>query len=270
MPVSSLRPPTTESSFCSRWPVAVLCLLLVPAWGLAAQDDVPNFSGTWQLNEELSTSPREAARGGNGRRGGGGFSVGGVRGGLGGGGGRGGGPPAGGQRGQEDARQQMQERLAALKTLTIVHLEPELLMQDANGQETVLFTDERVFERQGLRGRPQEMRGRWKRDSLRFETVSASYGPGQEDAEKELEQQANPFRRRQGQDQETIETWQWLAETDQLVITLERQGDGRRSGRKLERVYDRLEVDPESSAEPAALKGTLVPLETEIPASEGG
>lgn len=244
------------------WLFLAVLLLLAPAPSLLAEDPAPDFSGTWQLNEELSTSPREAQRQGRGRRGRSGLSVGANSGGLGGGygNGNGGGRPPRAGDGQSGER--MQEQMRALRTLTLVHLDPELQMQDADGNKTVLFTDERVFERQGSRGRSQEMQGQWQRQALRFETVQANYGPGnEEDPEEELEQQANPFRRGPRESREVVEIWRLSPDGQQLTISLEMQGDGQRPDRTLKRVYDRLEVAQEVPTESPKMTGTLVPLE---------
>ncbi len=252
------------------WPALAVFLLLTPTPSLLAEDPAPDFSGTWQLNEGLSTSPRGAQQQGRGRRGRSGFSVGANSRGLGGGygnGSAGGRPP---RAREEQGGERLQEQMRALRTLTLVHLDPELRMQDADGQETVLYTDEQVFERQGPRGRSQEMRGQWQRQALRFETVQANYGPGnEEDPEEELEQQANPFRRGPRESRQAVETWRLSPDGQQLTISLEIQGDGQRSGHTFKRVYDRLEVALEVPAEPSTMKGTLVPLDSEGAASAG-
>ena len=55
-----------------RQSILLLALaLLLPAAAMAAGSERPDFSGTWELNEELSENPREKMMEARGGRGGG-------------------------------------------------------------------------------------------------------------------------------------------------------------------------------------------------------
>lgn len=149
--------------------------------------DMPNLSGTWQLNKDASDDPkkvmeeaRAAAPGGGGPGGGGGHGGGGSRGPGGGGsgamGGMGspGGPggrhgsgsgSASGEEGTPDL-----EALSALETLRISHAEPMLSITDAAGRERVVYTDGRKIEMERSHGGKTRVEGRWK--DGRIEIVS--------------------------------------------------------------------------------------------------
>ena len=219
-----------------------LCLALVargeepePATGSGVEVD---FSGTWELNEELSDDPREkvreamgfrSGRGGGGRgglgagrggglgagRGGGGGGLGAGRGG-GGDGGRAGGPEGGGRGGGGQERGGGGEGgLEALKTLRVEHLDPQIVVLDANDRETQLYTDGRSFERRTRRG-VRECTAEWKRNGrLKIET---------EDEERSQ-----------------TEVWELVAEGKRLYITVEFEV-GRGTEVEIRRVYDLVEV----------------------------
>lgn len=271
-----LRPATAcSTSWCA---LAAALLLLTPTSPLYGDDLSIDFSGTWQLNEELSDDPaevRSSRRGGS--RGGGSVGIGGGRGGGGrGGAGRGRGGSGGGRGGGPDGadrgamRERLQAQQEAVATLTIEHQEPQVLIRNAHGEEEILYTDERVFERLGRGGRPYEVSGQWKRDSLRLETVQSNYGPGQDDeAEAEVQDQANSWIRRGADNSrrggEVTETWKLSKTSDQLVITTKTKGNGSRPGFELKRIYDRVVESPapseDSTDEPSPLRGTDVPVE---------
>ena len=134
--------------------LAVLCLLA--AWTaaplFAADEDLPDLSGHWEMDQELSEDPMEKMResrggmrggGGFGGRGGGGFG-GGRGGGFGGGsGGMGGGPGRGG--GDRPSREEMQQRMEEMRRghdrLTIVQADSQVRIAFADGREQVLTTD---------------------------------------------------------------------------------------------------------------------------------
>lgn len=166
-------------------------------------------------------------------------------------------------------RERMQAQEEAVKTLTISHQDPNLLVENANGEQESLFTDERIFERLTLRGNPLEASAKWNRDKLVIESAHGNYGPGQEE-EAEVENQANPFRRRQQErGGEVKETWVLSEKTGQLIITTKMKGSGRRPTIEFERVYDRIETPEAPDTEPeAVMRGTLVPL-SDTPLDDG-
>jgi hypothetical protein len=150
--------------------------------------DMPNLSGTWQLNKDASDDPkkvmeeaRAAAPGGGGPGAGAGHGGGGGRGpggggsgamgGMGSSGGSGGrhgpGPGSGNEPGAPGPDTEM---LAALETLTISHSEPKLAIKDASGRERVVFTDGRVIEEERSHGGKTKVEARWK--DGRIEIVS--------------------------------------------------------------------------------------------------
>jgi hypothetical protein len=133
----------------------VVCGLLLAATTFAADKTRPNFSGTWQLNEELSDDIREKigeairAR----MRGGG----------MGGRGGPGGPPDGGGRMGQ--ARERMKQMQEGMQRLTIAQTESELTVTNAIDREQRFFTDGRKQTREGGFG-PVEFEATWKKRSL--------------------------------------------------------------------------------------------------------
>jgi len=145
--------------------------------------DMPNLSGTWQLDRDASDDPKkvmEEARaaspggrpGGGGGHGGGGHGHGGGgMGGVGSSGGSGGRHGSGsGSGGEPSASGPDPEMLAALETLTISHAEPKLTIQDASGRERVVFTDGRVIEEERSHGGKTKVEAQWK--DGRIEIVS--------------------------------------------------------------------------------------------------
>ena len=146
--------------------------------------DMPNLSGTWQLDKDASDDPkkvmeeaRAAAPGGGGPGGGGGHGGGGhghgggAMGGGGSSGGSGGRHGSGsGNGGEPGAPGPDPEMLAALETLTISHAEPKLTIKDASGRERVVFTDGRVIEEERSHGGKTKVEAQWK--DGRIEIVS--------------------------------------------------------------------------------------------------
>lgn len=138
------------------WISAILALLfLSPAH---AQDDPPNLTGKWILNQKLSDDfaevmkeagggGQERPQGGGGRGGGGGKGGGGRGGGGRGGGGRGGGSRGGGDDQNADRQTQDQERLnRALEEysrLEIFHDGIELNVTNGLDITRLLYTDGR-------------------------------------------------------------------------------------------------------------------------------
>jgi len=115
--------------------------------------DMPNLSGTWQLDKDASDDPKKVMEEARAAAPGGGSGAGGVHGGGGGhgqgGGAMGGGGTAGvsggrhgsgsGNGGEPAAPGPDPETLAALETLTISHAEPQLTIRDASGRERVVL-----------------------------------------------------------------------------------------------------------------------------------
>lgn len=172
--------------------------------------------------------------------------------------------------------ERFQAQQEAIATLTVDHQDPALVVLDASDREETLYTDERVFDRNGPRDRTYEASGKWKRNSLRFETVQSDYGPGNEvDEEEEAQAQAKSWGRQgrgQGGSMEVTETWKLSDDGEQLtIVTKTQRGEGGRGGGRsleLKRVYDR--VDPAAVSEDAdtGLPGTPVSQGTEVPVLE--
>lgn len=133
--------------------LGILALLMSIPGEVGAGRDVSDFSGNWQLNEDLSEDPRSEmrermeARGGGMGRGGGGM-------------GRG-----GGMGDPEAMRDRMRRMEQGSKTLTILHVEPELTVRTADDRERVIYTDGRKQVRTGGVG-PVETRAKWKKGKL--------------------------------------------------------------------------------------------------------
>ncbi len=215
-------------------------LLLAPSPSAAAAER-PDFTGTWELNEELSDNPRDKMRQARGGRGGFGGPGGGRSGGFGGpgggrsggfggpGGGRGGGfgGPGGGDR--EALRERMRELQESLRVLEITHADPELVLQaesdrDPPGRDQTFFTDGRDFYRRTLGGDLAEARAKWK-DGGRL-----------------------VFKMKRGEAGKVTETWELAPGGRQLYVTVKTGGGGRMSEMELRRVYDRSEAVPEEAA----------------------
>ncbi|HEY1435624.1 MAG TPA: hypothetical protein VGG65_09630 [Thermoanaerobaculia bacterium] len=143
---------------------AVLLALRMSLAGAAALQAVnlPDLSGTWQLNKDASDDAAKVmkdARAAGGGGGGGGGGMGGGHHGHGGGGGGG----RGAGRGQDDsASQNAGDWFAALNTLQIKHKEPELSITDASGRVRVVYTDGRKTEEERSHGGTTAVTGSWK------------------------------------------------------------------------------------------------------------
>jgi len=138
-----------------RCGLLVACGSLLAASALAADGKRPDFSGAWQLNEELSDDIRAKMRDAIRSR---------MRGGgMGGRGGPGGGGDRGGRMGQaRDRMRQMQEGMQRLK---IAQTESEMIVVNAIDREQRFFTDGRRQTREGGFG-PVEFEANWKKRSL--------------------------------------------------------------------------------------------------------
>ncbi|MCH9649853.1 MAG: hypothetical protein K0U98_16565 [Deltaproteobacteria bacterium] len=228
--------------------VAVLAtfLFLLHRAAEAAPDletqEVPNLSGIWHLNQELSEDPREkmsgsrgGLRGGAGRgRGGGGGSFGGPggrRGGsLGGGGGRSGGSGSRGGGRRSGVPRGGSEGLAAGSERIEIDQGPlEIAVTNGVGRTQVLFADGQERE-EFLRGYVTQVVTRWEGAKLVSEFV----------------REAGPTMTR------TYE----LTEDGRLQITIDRAGNGsrNRNGMSFFRVYDLLEESEAASASGEAVE----------------
>jgi hypothetical protein len=157
------------SIFRSRTAVAGLCLAALTSLATVVAADkapssVPDLSGTWQLNEDLSQTPQQAMRqsaegvppgggrgGGMGRRGGGGRG-GGFPGGGGGGFRSGGAPPEDGGRGGFEGPE---------KTMTIAWAAPQLTITYPSGRQRILYTDGRKAKEERPNGKTATTQASW-------------------------------------------------------------------------------------------------------------
>ena len=141
--------------------LGILALLMSIPGEVGAGHDVSDFSGTWQLNEDLSEDPRSEMRDRTQSRRGGGMGRGG--GGMGrGGGGMGRGSGMGDPEAMRDRMRRMEQ---GSKTLRILHVEPQMTVHTADDREQLIYTDGRKQERTGGVG-PVETRGKWKKGKL--------------------------------------------------------------------------------------------------------
>ena len=110
--------------------------------------DRPDFSGSWQLNEELSENPRdkmmEKMRG------------------------------SGGGGGEEEMQTRLQSMAERVQELEILHQEPERVIEFADGSSRTIFTDGQVVT-DDFAGGVFEGKGKWKGDSqVVFKSESAA------------------------------------------------------------------------------------------------
>jgi hypothetical protein len=186
-------------------------LALTP--GVAASSlPLPDYSGVWKLNRELSDDPAQAlremrgsgggssgwhGRGGHGRHGGGGGS----------------GDGAGDSGGAPES-----SAFAALETLTIRHSEPDVTVVDGVGREHRFTTDGRKSEEERSRGGTTKVRAAWKDGRLEVVTVP-EHGP------------------------KWTETYSITADRSQLTVTTKIEGS-RGGSATVRRVYDAVPDPP--------------------------
>jgi hypothetical protein len=127
---------------------------LLAATALAADKARPDFSGTWQLNEQQSDDIREKIREAIRAR---------MRGGGMGGRGGPGEPGGGGRMGQ--ARERMRRMQEGMQRLTIAQTESEMTVTNAVERKQSFFTDGRTQTREGGFG-PVKFEANWKKRSL--------------------------------------------------------------------------------------------------------
>src|SRR5215472_4905700 len=139
--------------------IALAAATFTAAQGLAALD-LPNLSGTWQLNKDQSDDPEKVMKDARSSSGGSrGFSGGGMGGGRRHGGGGGG---SRGDNGDSSSSGGFNERFAALETLTIEHKDPTLSITNASGRERTLYTDGRKTEEEHSYGGTTAVTASWK------------------------------------------------------------------------------------------------------------
>ena len=165
---------------------SILTLLFGPLAGAAAKEK-PDFSGTWELNVELSENPQQrvqemmenrrrqakvsegGAGGGGGPGGGGGGAV--ARGG--GGDGRSVGRSTPRERGGDGDFGGARDLMGLLgvvsqgvQMLKIEHREPAIQIEDANGNVRSIFTDGRLVEREEEDGGKTKVKTKWKKERV--------------------------------------------------------------------------------------------------------
>jgi hypothetical protein len=116
---------------------------------------LPDFSGVWRLNRDLSDDPAQALK--ELRGSGGSGSSGGWR-------GRGHGRhgSGGGGAGEGSSESGESPAFASLETLTIRHAEPQITIVDGAGREHRLTTDGKKAEEERSRGRAPKLGARWR------------------------------------------------------------------------------------------------------------
>jgi len=187
----------------------LLSLITLPA---VAGGDKPDFSGSWELNEDLSDNPWEKMMEKMPERGSGG-PPGGGRGGKGsGGGGRGGGPGGDDTGRRQQMRDRMRSLLESAKHLNITHDEPSLTLLDGEGNERLLFTDGRDNDFE-LAGDLWEASAQWKKKRVVMKAKSA-------------------------RGRKITETIELSEEGRRLLITAKMAGGGRMPSFEFRRVYD--------------------------------
>jgi hypothetical protein len=208
------------------WLLVSAALLLVgnlAARAVEKANERPDFTGTWQLNNEESDDLREKmlearqgrGNGSGGSRGGGGF--GGPpagRGGMGGPRGRFGGR-GGGDRGDMGAPPLMRE---ALERLVISHSDPEITISYGDGRLLVLYTDGRKIERESPFGEVLVFKTKWKEDRIVVK------------------------RRSEGRP-EVTEIYELSPERERLFVTLEFEPPRGGGQITLRRVYESVDAD---------------------------
>lgn len=195
----------------TRLGIALAAAAFAGTESLAALD-LPNLSGTWQLNKDQSDDPAKVIRDARSSSDGGGrgFSGGGMGMGRhhgGGGGGRGSGDSSSGS-----SSGGFDERFTALETLQIDHKDPSLSITDAAGRERTLYTDGRKTEEEHSYGGTTAVTASWKDGHL--EVVSKPESGAK-----------------------ITETYTVAADHSQMTVTTKVEG-GRSGSYTIHRVYD--------------------------------
>ena len=192
----------------------------------AADLSLPDYSGVWTIDRQLSDDPAQALkawRDSSSPPGSSGGSHGHGRGHGHGGGGSG----SGGSTG-DDAQAQGADPhgFAALDTLTIRHSEPEITIVDATGRERRLTTDGRKIEEEHSHGGTTKVSATWTEGRLQIVSVP-EHGP------------------------KWTETYAIAADRSQLIVTTKVEGS-HGSPLTIRRVYDSTTTRPAAPPEPSA------------------
>jgi hypothetical protein len=171
---------------------------------------LPDYSGVWKLNRDLSDDPARALK--DVRGGGSGYSGGWH------GRGRGGRHGAGGGAGEGSSESGETPAFAAMETLTIRHADPEMTIVDGVGREHRFTTDGKKSEEERSRGGTTKVSAAWKDGHLEVVTAP-EHGP------------------------KWTETYSITADRTQLTVTT--KIDGSRGGSAtIRRVYDSMPAQP--------------------------
>ncbi len=219
---------------------ALLVIFTSPAQASESnRSERPCFSGTWQLNEEMSENPRDkmkesmgSRRGGMGGGMGGGRMGGGMGGGRGGGMGRGMGGGKGGGRGgmggdrggdREEMRARMQAIEEGIRRLEIDHEDAVLTIRYDSGAEQAIYTDGRSFEMENPMGEVVEATAKWKKNERVVVKMDTEHG---------------------GRITEIYELVP-VAHQERLFVTVELPGNGPMPSIEFRRVYDPVATESE-------------------------
>ena len=183
---------------------------------------LPDYTGVWKLNRELSDDPAQAMKEGRGSGGSSGSSGGWHGHGHGGRHGGGGAPDGGGS----DSGAPESYAFAALETLTIRHSEPEITIVDAVGHEHHVTTDGKKVEEERSHGGTTKVAATWRDGRLEIVSVPER-GP------------------------RWTETYAITADRSQLTVTTKIEGS-RGGAATIRRVYDSETAKPDSPAPPPA------------------
>jgi hypothetical protein len=191
-------------------------LALAPA---AAGETVqlPDYSGVWRINRDLSDDPAQAMRdfrGSSSGRSGGWHGRGGGHGRRSGGDDSSGTDQGGGER----------PALAALDTLAIRHKDPEFVIADGSGRERRLTTDGKKIEEERSHGGTTKISANWKEGHLVIVTAPEQ-GP------------------------KWTETYSITADRTQLTVTTKIEGS-HGSAVTIRRVYDAMAEKPAAAPPP--------------------
>ena len=203
---------------------------------------MPDYSGEWKLNRELSDDPAQAMKQ---MRGGGTGSSGGWHGaghgGRGGGGRHGGGGAPG--EGSSDSGASESNAFAALETLSIRHSEPQITIVDAVGREHHLTTDGKKVEEERSHGGTTKVAATWKDGHLEIVSVPER-GP------------------------KWTETYAIAADHSQLTVTTKIEGS-RGGTATIRRVYDAMAAKPpDETPAPSVAPPSAAPDETPAPRND--
>ena len=155
----------TRSIAPALFKTALAILLLVTVTGPIQAAVIPDLSGKWSMNRELSEDAKAKLEKA--------FpSPGTVR-------------PRGGDKGtqadardteREQARRRIEALIEASETLDITQINKELTVVEGNLRERKFYTDGRPFERQDRRGNMTTIRARWRGQRLVVDTRLADGG----------------------------------------------------------------------------------------------